>query len=105
MIIYTLVMTIIAALFVIVGYLVYNGHTDMIHDYHQERVSDKANYGRAIGRGVVGIGLSALLSGIVSVFGESNAIVALSVAVYVIGFILSFSLIWKAQKKYNGGMF
>jgi hypothetical protein len=36
---------------------IYKGKTDLIHDYHQTKVTDKAAYGRAFGRATLFVGL------------------------------------------------
>jgi hypothetical protein len=46
-----------------------------------------------------------IISGIVALFGEENAIIAASLTVLTAGLIVSFIILARVQKKYNGGSF
>lgn len=46
MIIFSIVMLLTSAIFIPVGIMIYRGNTNLIHDYHQTKVTDKANYGK-----------------------------------------------------------
>ena len=105
MIIFSIVMLLISAIFISVGIMIYRGNTNLIHDYHQTKVTDKANYGKEMGKAVVGIAASAFLSGVISLLGKQEINVLISVAVFIIGFADCFAWICRIQKKYNGGMF
>lgn len=95
----------IAAIFIVVGILIFRGNTDLIHDYHQKNVKDFDGYGKGMGKGVITIGVFFLIGAVVTlaVKGESGTIAGIIVALS--GFFLSFIYILKVQKKYNGGIF
>ena len=95
-----------AILFILIGFEIFRGKTDLIHDYHQTKVKDKVGYGKAMGKAISGIGVSALISAIISLipYNSQDQIAFIATDIFVIGFIVSFILIFKAQKKYNGGI-
>lgn len=95
----------IAAIFIVVGILIFRGNTDLIHDYHQKNVKDFDGYGKGMGKGIISIGVFFLIGAVVTlaVKGESGTIAGIIVALS--GFFLSFIYILKVQKKYNGGIF
>ena len=107
MLAYSILMFVIAALFLVFGILIQKGNTKLIHDYHQTRVKeeDKREYGKAFAKAMYSIVLTLVLSGVVALFGETKTIVAASTIILLVGLIASFVLIVKVQKKYNGGMF
>ena len=87
------------------GIAIYRGKTDLIHDYHQTKVTDKAAYGKAFGKAMLVIALVMLSSGIISLFGDSEKIAMISVAVLFIGLAIGIAGIIAVQKKYNNGIF
>ena len=107
MIVYSIVMFAAAALLLVLGIAIYKGNTKLIHDYHQTRVkeSERLEYGRAFAKGMFTLSATLFISGIIALFGEEHAIVIGSVLVLVPGFIVSFVILAKVQKKYNGGFF
>ena len=50
MYVYSVIMILVAVLFAVVAIAIYRGKTELIHDYHQAKVKDKAAYGRAFGK-------------------------------------------------------
>lgn len=107
MTVYSIIMFIVAALFLIFGVFIHNGNTKLIHDYHQARIkeADQKDYGRAFAKGMFSVALTLIFSGIVALFGKESPIAVASVAILFIGLVISFMLIVKVQKKYNGGLF
>ena len=103
MLIYAIIMFVVAAVFGIIAALIFKGKTDLIHSYHQTKVTDKTAYGKAFGKAMAVIAVSMALSGAVSLFGESAMLVA--VAVLLIGLIAGITAIVCVQKKYNVGVF
>ena len=102
MFVYSISMFLVAALFTVLGIAIYNGKTDLIHDYHQTNVTDKSAYGKAFGKAMLVIATVMLLSGIIGLF-ENLAILA--VAVLIIGLGFGVGCIVAVQKKYNNGVF
>ena len=107
MIAYSILMFAIAVLFLVFGIAIYKGNTKLIHDYHQTHIkeSERQEYGRAFSKGMFAICATLIISGIVALFGEENAIVAASLTVLIAGLIVSFIILARVQKKYNGGFF
>ena len=102
MLVYSIIMFLVAALFTVLGIAIYNGKTDLIHDYHQTKVTDKSAYGKAFGKAMLLIATVMLLSGIIGLF---EKLLILAVAILIIGFVLGMGCIVAVQKKYNKGVF
>ena len=98
MLLYSLIMFIVAMVFMAVSIAIYRGKTDLIHDYHQTNVVDKTAYGKAL----FVIPISAFLSGIIGLM-DHFAVVA--VVVLMIGLCAGVCCIVSVQKKYNKGVF
>ncbi|MBR2672095.1 MAG: DUF3784 domain-containing protein [Oscillospiraceae bacterium] len=105
MIAYSIFMFVIAVLFLIFGIAIYKGNTKLIHDYHQTNVkeSERKEYGRAFAKGMCAICATLIISGIIALFGEEGVIVTASLIILFAGIIVSFVILAKVQKKYNGG--
>ena len=102
MLVYSIIMFSVATLFTVLGIAIYKGKTDLIHDYHQTKVTDKLAYGKAFGKAMLLIATVMLLSGIIGLF---EKLLILSVAILIIGFVLGIGCIVAVQKKYNKGVF
>lgn len=102
MLLYSIIMFLVAAIFAGMGIAIYQGKTDLIHDYHQTKVTDKSAYGKAFGKAMLVIATGLLLSGVIGLF-ENLAMLA--VAILMIGLIIGIVCIFALQKKYNNGLF
>ena len=102
MLLYSIIMFLVSALFTVLGIAIYKGKTDLIHDYHQTKVTDKSAYGKAFGKAMLLIATVMLLSGIIGLF---EKLLILAVAILIIGFVLGIGCIVAVQKKYNKGVF
>ena len=102
MLVYSIIIFLVAALFTVLGIAIYKGKTDFIHDYHQTKVTDKSAYGKAFGKAMLVIATVMLLSGIIGLF---EKLLILAVAILIIGFVLGMGCIVAVQKKYNKGVF
>ena len=102
MLVYSIIMFLVSALFTVLGIAIYKGKTDLIHDYHQTKVTDKSAYGKAFGKAMILIATVMLLSGIIGLF---EKLLILAVAILIIGFVLGIGCIVAVQKKYNKGVF
>ena len=105
MVLYSVIMLLVAIPTVILSIGIYRGKTNLIHDYHQTKVADKAKYGKAFGKAMLVISASLLLSGIVGLLGNSDTIAIIAVAVLLIGLLIGITWIIAVQMKYNKGMF
>ena len=102
MVVYSIIMFVAATVFAGVSIAIYKGKTNLIHDYHQIKVSDKAAYGKAFGKALLVIAIALLLSGIIGLI-ENCAMVA--VAVLLAGLCVGIGAIIAVQKKHNKGVF
>jgi len=102
MLFYSIIMFLVAILFTVFGIAIYKGKTDLIHDYHQTKVSDKSAYGKAFGKVMLFIATIMLLSGIIGLF---ENLVKLAVAILIIGLVIGIGCIVAVQRKYNKGVF
>ncbi|MBE6559681.1 MAG: DUF3784 domain-containing protein [Ruminococcaceae bacterium] len=102
MFVYSIIMFSAAVIFVGMSIAIYRGKTDLIHDYHQTKVTDKSAYGKAFGKAMFVIAAALLLSGIIGLF-DSFAMIA--VAVLIAGLAVGIGCIVAVQRKYNKGIF
>ena len=105
MLAYSVIMFSITVLFVSLSTAIYNGKTDLIHSYHQTKVTDKAAYGKAFGKALLVVGAAPLFSGIIGLLGKSDAIAMTAVAVLIVGIAVGVVCIVAVQRKYNKGVF
>ena len=91
-------MFLVATLFTVLGIAIYKGKTDLIHDYHQTKVTNKSAYGKAFGKAMLVIATVMLLSGIIGLF---KNLIMLAVAILVIGLVVGIGCIVAVQIKYN----
>ena len=101
--IYAIILFATAVIFALVAVLIYKGKTDLIHDYHQTKVTDKTGYGKAFGKAMAVIAVAMALSGAISLFGDSA--MGIAFAALLVGLLVGTIAIVRAQKKYNGGVF
>ena len=99
--IYSIILFLTSLMFIILGISIYKGNIALIHSYHQENVTDKVGYGKAMGKALIIFSLPLLISGVITLFTES----ALPVIILILGMVVGFIPIVKAQQKFNGGMF
>ena len=102
MLLYSIIMFLVATLFTVLGIAIYKGKTDLIHDYHQTKVTNKSAYGKAFGKAMLVIATVMLLSGIIGLF---KNLLMLAVAILIIGLVVGIGCIVAVQIKYNNGLF
>ena len=105
MLLFSIIMFVVGAVFCALSVAIYRGKTDLIHDYHRTRVTDKAAYGRAFGKAMLTFTASFFISGIVGLFGDTDGIAVIATAILIVGMIIGTVVILVVQKKYNGGLF
>ena len=105
MLLYSIIMFAGAVLLSAFSIAIYRGKTNLIHDYHQTKVRDKAAYGRAFGKALVCFAAAMLLSGIVGLFADTEIIKIVAVAVLILGLGIGIGCLVAVQKKYNQGVF
>lgn len=102
MVVYSVILFIVALLFVGVSVAIYKGKTDLIHDYHQTKVTDKTAYGKAFGKALFVIAGTFMVSGII---GLQEHLAMLAVGVLIAGLCIGTGCIVAVQRKYNKGVF
>ena len=102
MLLYSIIMFLVAVLFTVLGIAIYKGKTDLIHDYHQTKVTNKSAYGKAFGKAMLVIATAMLLSSIIGLFENLHM---LAVAILIIGLVVGIGCIVAVQKRYNKGVF
>jgi hypothetical protein len=105
MLLYSIILFLAAIPMLKISISIYKGKTDLIHDYHQTKVTDKAAYGRAFGRAMLVVSASLLLSGIIGLFGFSDRMATIAVATLFVGLFIGIAMIIAVQIKYNRGLF
>ena len=105
MLLYSIIMFLAAVPMIKISIAIYKGKTDLIHDYHQTKVTDKTSYGKAFGKAMFVVSAALLLSGIISLFGISDTMAMIAVAVLFIGLFIGIAWIIAVQIKYNKGVF
>ena len=105
MILYSCILLPVSAIFAILSFKIYNGKTELIHDYHQTNVEDKEAYGKGFGKALGVIAAGIFISGIVGLFGDNDAIAMAAVIILFGGLFAGLWCIYKVQKKYNRGIF
>ena len=105
MLIYSLITLPVSLLIMLLSLCVYKGNTNLIHDYHQTKVTDQKAYGKAFGKALATVGSAPLASGLIGLFGDSKPIAITAVAVLLILLGIGIACICKVQKKYNQGIF
>ena len=105
MVLYSVIMFLAAVPMMKISIAIYQGKTNLIHDYHQTKVTDKAAYGKAFGKAMLVVSMALLLSGMLGLFGDSEAMAMIAVAVLFIGLFIGIAGIIAVQIKYNKGIF
>ena len=105
MLVYAIILFITALLFMGLSIAIYKGNTNLIHDYHQTKVTDGAAYGKAFGKALSIMAITMFASGAIGLIGDSDVIGFVAVAVLIIGFVIGLACILAVQKKYNNGLF
>ena len=105
MIIYSVIMFVVAAALIVFGVLIYKGNANLINCYREDRVEDKALYCKRISQALFILAGTLVSSGIIGLFGEADSIVLLGLGVLVVGVLFGVVQLFRAQKKYGGGVF
>ena len=105
MVLYSIILFLAAIPMIKISIAIYQGKTDLIHDYHRTKVTDKAAYGRAFGRAMMLNSAALLLSGIIGLFGFSDRMATIAVAMLFVGLFIGIAMIIAVQIKYNKGLF
>ena len=101
MILYAAILLLTGIALQAVSIAVYRGNVNLIHDYHQTKVTDKRAYGRAFGKALAVFFLGPLLGG------PAAPLVGMtpSLGILTVGFAAGIGCILAVQRKYNKGIF
>ena len=102
MLLYAIILFLSGALVAGLGLAIYRGKTDLIHSYHQTRVTAPAAYGKAFGKAMFVIAAAMVLSGLIGLVDRTSF---LSVAVLMVGLAIGIGCIIAVQHRYNKGIF
>ena len=105
MVLYSIIMFLAAVPMIKISIAIYQGKTELIHDYHQTKVTDKAAYGKAFGKAMFLVSAALILSGIIGLFGIFDMMATIAVVVLFIGLFIGIAWIIAVQIKYNKGVF
>lgn len=105
MVLYSIIMFLTAVPMIIMSIAIYQGKTNLIHDYHQTNVTDKVAYGKAFGKAMLVVSAALLFSGIIGLFGDTETIATIAITVLFVGLFIGIVGIVVVQKKYNKGIF
>ncbi len=107
MVIYSVILFAVAALFLGFAIAIYQGNTNLIHDYHQTHVKeeDRKAYGRAFSKGLFVLAGFLTISGVIALLGETLPVVLASAGVSLAGIVTALLIAAKVQKEFNGGFF
>ena len=106
----SIVSAIIGVVCIIIGCINRTGNVSLLHSYHRKRVSeeDMLPFGKAVGIGMIIIGVSLLVHGVLiflaSYFTKSAYSVAAN-AVLIVGLAVGTGITFYAMFKYNKGIF
>ena len=106
----SIVSAIIGVVCIIIGCINRTGNVSLLHSYHRKRVSeeDMLPFGKAVGLGMIIIGVALILSGalhfLASYFAKSAYSVAAN-AVLIVGLAVGIGITFYAMFKYNKGIF
>ena len=102
MLLYSIILFLSGALVAGLGLAIYRGKTDLIHSYHQTKVTDPAASGKAFGKAMFVIAAAMVLSGLVGLVDRTSL---LAVAVLTVGLTIGIGCIIAVQHRYNKGIF
>jgi hypothetical protein len=105
MVLFSIIMFLVALPFFGISIAIYRGKTNLIHEYHQTKVTDPAAYGKAFGKAMFIVAMTLFLSGIAGLFGDSETTAKIAVAILFAGLTIGIGCIIAVQKKYNNGIF
>ena len=101
---------IVGVICVILGYINRKGNISSLHEYHRNKVKEEdiLPYGKLIGLGMIIIGISIIISSILSIISlwlNINILITIGTAIMIIGIIIGCVIVFKAMIKYNKGIF
>lgn len=110
MIINFVVCAIVGIVCIVLGISNHKGNISSLHSYHRDNVKeeDKIPFGKAVGRGMLTIGGTLLVSGalsLVAYFAADKGYMLIGQGVMIVGLVVGIVMLFRAMIKYNGGIF
>jgi flagellar biosynthesis protein FlhB len=99
-----IMMNVLGVIFIYIGFMILKKEKiSLIHSYHYQKVKecDKKAYSQMIGIGVLLMGIGMILTGIIDYITKTAYGWFFFGGFFIIGIVIMF----KAQNKYNGGVF
>jgi len=87
------------------GLLVSKGHYKILHKYHYRNVTNKKEYSKKIGIGIMWLSAPLFVTTILSMWSSFNIIAIISSAILPASYIFIIIYLITVQVKYNGGIF
>ena len=86
------------------------GNIESLHSYHRSRVSeaDRIPFGRAVGLGMIIVGISILIFGALSIAAllfEMESLTLVGTGIMIAGLAVGLVIAFRAMIKYNKGIF
>ncbi len=95
----------VAVLLVASGFAIKKGHISLLHSYHYRNVVDRDGYCKAMGKGIMLMGIPTFICSFTALFPSIHFVEVLGTSVLITGYIICVTLLFKNQYKYNGGLF
>ncbi len=95
----------VAVLLVASGFAIKKGNISLLHSYHYKNVVDREGYCKAMGKGIMFMGIPTFICSLTSLFPSIHLIEVIGKTVLIVGYIINVALLFKYQYKYNGGLF
>jgi uncharacterized membrane protein HdeD (DUF308 family) len=95
---------------IVIGILNTKGNLSMLHSYHWDKVrqEDILPFGKLVGRGMMVVGSSLLLNGVLSIVSlrlDNPPLLWIGTALLFVGIAVGCGIAFYAMKKYNNGIF
>lgn len=98
---FSIITGLIAILLIVLGVLLYRGHTGLVHAYHRAHVRDHAGYGRAMGVATLTLAAFLAASALLAPAMDGQAGVLYAVGLVFAGLAVYAALAIRAQRRYN----
>ena len=100
----------VGILCIVIGILNTKGNISMLHSYHRKRVTeaDRLPFGRLVGLGMILIGISVIVGGVLMTLGElleGDLFVIAGTVLMIVGLLAGIAVSFYAMIKYNKGIF
>lgn len=101
-----IIQIVMGSIFIAIGISNMKGNISLLHSYHRKRLKEEdiIHFGKKIGTGIIIIGCTIIMAGILELLISGNYIYIINI-VLMFGFIPGIIIILYALFKYNKGIF